>query len=98
MPLLWDLFSLFPAHAGVILYFQAKNGEEQTFPRPRGGDPPWDTDDPDMVKLFPAHAGVILDCNLVDDRRTPFPRPRGGDPKNGDTASTIVLFSPPTRG
>ena len=38
-PMLWDLFSLFPAHAGVILY--EKNGQpmEKPFPRTRGGDP-----------------------------------------------------------
>ena len=38
-PMLWDLFSLFPAHAGVILCeISAKNGKK-TFPRTRGGDP-----------------------------------------------------------
>ena len=38
-PMLWDLFSLFPAYAGVILV----RGQERhlffAFPRTRGGDP-----------------------------------------------------------
>ena len=38
-PMLWDLFSLFPAHAGVIP-FSAKSAKKRvTFPRTRGGDP-----------------------------------------------------------
>ena len=38
-PMLWDLFSLFPAHAGVILGFVAALLLLGTFPRTRGGDP-----------------------------------------------------------
>ena len=38
-PMLWDLFSLFPAHAGVILIFPADPYPHLTFPRTRGGDP-----------------------------------------------------------
>ena len=38
-PMLWDLFSLFPAHAGVIPIDMIVNGSILTFPRTRGGDP-----------------------------------------------------------
>ena len=37
--MLRDLFSLFPAYAGVILMPYARNGSAFTFPRIRGGDP-----------------------------------------------------------
>mgnify|MGYP005930106517 CR=1 FL=1 len=38
-PMLWDLFSLFPAHAGVIPRKRGKHNEKPPFPRTRGGDP-----------------------------------------------------------
>ena len=38
-PMLWDLFSLFPAHAGVILRSPVSASSSFTFPRTRGGDP-----------------------------------------------------------
>ena len=38
-PMLWDLFSLFPAHAGVILEQSDELAVEFSFPRTRGGDP-----------------------------------------------------------
>ena len=38
-PMLWDLFSLFPAHAGVILVVNGTSKAEIAFPRTRGGDP-----------------------------------------------------------
>ena len=38
-PMLWDLFSLFPAHAGVIPDGCAMVGDLDSFPRTRGGDP-----------------------------------------------------------
>ncbi len=38
-PMLWDLFSLFPAYAGVILRVTAGNYSCYAFPRIRGGDP-----------------------------------------------------------
>ena len=38
-PMLWDLFSLFPAHAGVILGVKERRVLDMTFPRTRGGDP-----------------------------------------------------------
>ena len=37
--MLRDLFSLFPAYAGVILSRFKSQSEEKTFPRIRGGDP-----------------------------------------------------------
>ena len=38
-PMLWDLFSLFPAHAGVILHCRRVFDVVIAFPRTRGGDP-----------------------------------------------------------
>ena len=38
-PMLWDLFSLFPAHAGVIPCFMVFAPSFLSFPRTRGGDP-----------------------------------------------------------
>ena len=38
-PMLWDLFSLFPAHAGVILCQLPPLVDSLAFPRTRGGDP-----------------------------------------------------------
>ena len=38
-PMLWDLFSLFPAHAGVILIAASEITVLTSFPRTRGGDP-----------------------------------------------------------
>ena len=38
-PMLWDLFSLFPAYAGVILSRTRTDIKKFTFPRIRGGDP-----------------------------------------------------------
>ena len=38
-PMLWDLFSLFPAYAGVIPAQALDRVQQQTFPRIRGGDP-----------------------------------------------------------
>ena len=38
-PMLWDLFSLFPAHAGVIPGEIMRKVQYVSFPRTRGGDP-----------------------------------------------------------
>ena len=38
-PMRWDLFSLFPAYAGVIPEIFRLFGSILTFPRIRGGDP-----------------------------------------------------------
>ena len=38
-PMRWDLFSLFPAYAGVIPNHHHKRLQNATFPRIRGGDP-----------------------------------------------------------
>ena len=38
-PMRWDLFSLFPAYAGVILIRANKTRDKKSFPRIRGGDP-----------------------------------------------------------
>ena len=53
-PMLWDLFSLFPAHAGVIPPGPLLRGGRAAFPRTRGGDP---TDDKAVLfkALFSPH-------------------------------------------
>ena len=38
-PMLWDLFSLFPAYAGVIPVMSPSTASGSAFPRIRGGDP-----------------------------------------------------------
>ena len=38
-PMLWDLFSLFPAYAGVIPVRTVATLDRMPFPRIRGGDP-----------------------------------------------------------
>ena len=38
-PMRWDLFSLFPAYAGVIPIISPPHNGQQAFPRIRGGDP-----------------------------------------------------------
>ena len=38
-PMRWDLFSLFPAYAGVILSAALAYTAALAFPRIRGGDP-----------------------------------------------------------
>ena len=47
--MLRDLFSLFPAYAGVILNTPPSMAALMSFPRIRGGDPigDWETDHPD---------------------------------------------------
>ena len=49
-PMLWDLFSLFPAYAGVIPSTPCDSLILCAFPRIRGGDPEWfrdqNVDDP----------------------------------------------------
>ena len=62
--ILWDLFSLFPAYAGVILKFSLKHISYFTFPRIRGGDPKHYYKYNYTPELFPAYAGVILKVML----------------------------------
>ena len=38
-PMRWDLFSLFPAYAGVIPHTRFAARKARSFPRIRGGDP-----------------------------------------------------------
>ena len=48
-PMRWDLFSLFPAYAGVIPQQKRPKTENGTFPRIRGGDP---HSDPLITRLY----------------------------------------------
>lgn len=57
--MLRDLFSLFPAYAGVILLQPWKRELQSTFPRIRGGDPALIVRVCMKSGLFPAYAGVI---------------------------------------
>ena len=58
-PMLWDLFSLFPAYAGVILRPAEADEPLPAFPRIRGGDPRIGRNMMQALVLFPAYAGVI---------------------------------------
>ena len=58
--MLRDLFSLFPAYAGVILGNVANAAGNVAFPRIRGGDPAVCVSGSRTRLLFPAYAGVIL--------------------------------------
>ena len=80
--MLRDLFSLFPAYAGVILSGENLKLEASAFPRIRGGDPQ-NTTAPTLVEvLFPAYAGVIPGHPSGRQLQRPFPRIRGGDPQH----------------
>ena len=57
--MLRDLFSLFPAYAGVILVINAVVGLGAAFPRICGGDPSYKDSSIHTYLLFPAYAGVI---------------------------------------
>ena len=52
--MLRDLFSLFPAYAGVIPNMTTRNKVAFTFPRIRGGDP-YTVTDADGDTLFSPH-------------------------------------------
>ena len=58
--MLRDLFSLFPAYAGVIPVPFWKMEVIIPFPRIRGGDPTTEAEVDNIAYLFPAYAGVIL--------------------------------------
>ena len=96
--MLRDLFSLFPAYAGVILSTKSPFCRRPSFPRIRGGDP-W-TKSPKLVSavLFPASAGVILLKDAAHGHWASFPRIRGGDPDHAGQFFTPYAFSPHTRG
>ena len=53
-PMLWDLFSLFPAYAGVIRQLPERGRHLLPFPRIRGGDP-WSVSVSDYLKFFSPH-------------------------------------------
>ena len=53
-PMLWDLFSLFPAYAGVIPIWLTLTWYLPPFPRIRGGDPIL-PDIAQMTKIFSPH-------------------------------------------
>ena len=56
-PMLWDLFSLFPAHAGVIPDFPHNMFLTLSFPRTRGGDPNLHQPVPGSVSFSPHTRG-----------------------------------------
>mgnify|MGYP000251356203 CR=1 FL=1 len=79
--MLRDLFSLFPAYAGVILLEKLDEIYHAPFPRIRGGDPDETGEFEKVELLFPAYAGVILGARGRRFFNISFPRIRGGDPK-----------------
>ena len=52
----------------------------------------------DLFSLFPAYAGVILEHTYYGIWDSAFPRIRGGDPQTEEKPSTLLDFSPHTRG
>ena len=56
-PMRWDLFSLFPAYAGVIPTPWGLQTYFVTFPRIRGGDPPQAAHDLDKARFSPHTRG-----------------------------------------
>ena len=78
--MLRDLFSLFPAYAGVIPPGAPAPGRGGAFPRIRGGDPMTAFDKKINQILFPAYAGVIPRQQHPARALHTFPRIRGGDP------------------
>ena len=96
--MLRDLFSLFPAYAGVILENGKNTCQTQPFPRIRGGDPKHSRLYGSANELFPAYAGVIpvLCPGLIFFPA--FPRIRGGDPMFNPKKVYSGRFSPHTRG
>ena len=96
--MLRDLFSLFPACAGVIPVYSTPFIFFHPFPRMRGGDP---VDNPAVMKtddLFPACAGVIRNAAAHQLLDKPFPRMRGGDPHILIPYEQYSYFSPHARG
>ena len=65
--MLRDLFSLFPAYAGVIPSVKTwSSSNNRTFPRIRGGDPSiMDGLQGRPIDLFPAYAGVIPFTSII---------------------------------
>ena len=96
--MLRDLFSLFPAYAGVIPNFSFGTYGSSAFPRIRGGDPNPQRRAERASVLFPAYAGVILKPSEQEDFEYTFPRIRGGDPTKQYDKGGQESFSPHTRG
>ena len=78
--MLRDLFSLFPAYAGVIPNFIPYFAGVNAFPRICGGDPLTEVQNIMNLELFPAYAGVILPFESCTRHVCTFPRICGGDP------------------
>ena len=79
--MLRDLFSLFPACAGVILISYVNTFFIFTFPRMCGGDPNERHFNQIPQMLFPACAGVIPNQRQIEAESCAFPRMCGGDPR-----------------
>ena len=96
--MLRDLFSLFPAYAGVIPWQMPQEMLEDSFPRIRGGDPTVQVPEYLGGGLFPAYAGVIPYAYPLRRALLSFPRIRGGDPGDLEQLPQVCSFSPHTRG
>ena len=82
----------------MILEWLYQKDVNNSFPRPRGGDPGFTPEAIRADGLFPAHAGVILEWLYQKDVNNSFPRLRGGDPPIYGASDTVQPFSPPARG
>ena len=93
-----DLFSLIPAHAGVIPPATKAQPPWKAYPRARGGDPLHEAVFLPASVLIPAHAGVILALIDTQDGSVAYPRARGGDPMAWAPPPWKACLSPRTRG
>ena len=96
--MLRDLFSLFPAYAGVIPGFPQNVAQRISFPRICGGDPIFVLLPVLPRVLFPAYAGVILIVPTSLANCWTFPRICGGDPVDNPAINSSTDFSPHMRG
>ena len=91
-------FSVFPAHAGVILVSRMLSLSSLRFSRTRGGDPFSSCNTLNFDVVFPAHAGVIPQTSRIPTMARGFSRTRGGDPATVGEPGAIITFFPHTRG
>ena len=98
MPNRRDLFSLIPAHAGVIHIASARFLLPLTYPRACGGDPLHHRRQVGRDGLIPAHAGVIPGTRPQSIRCDAYPRACGGDPYTPLYRDRKQILSPRMRG
>ena len=92
------LEGVFPAHAGMFLYFAAWGKAPACFPRARGDVPATHVYSLGLRAVFPAHAGMFPGMFPPATPPLGFPRARGDVPPSVNTEDGKHVFSPRTRG